>query len=57
MLPYSRGMILENNNNYGIVKTETLFGFGPSSRSVGYNRSDPVEWILAPVNMERSLKG
>lgn len=59
MLPYSRGL-LDSSNNYGIVKTEALFGFGPSHENYvdRINTSDPLEWILAHGNFApRSLQG
>lgn len=60
MLPYSRGLILENTNNYGIVKTETLIGFGPNRDSYvrQINSTEPLQWIFAHENFApRSLKG
>lgn len=62
MLPYSRGLILDNASNYGIVKTETLFGFAPTSHDkyvdTSFNSTEPVEWIIASSNFApRSLQG
>lgn len=62
MLPYSRGLILDNTSNYGIVKTETVFGFAPSSHDGymdgGFNATEPVQWIIANSNFApRSLQG
>ncbi|PZC78357.1 hypothetical protein B5X24_HaOG202263 [Helicoverpa armigera] len=62
MLPYSRGLILDNSNNYGIVKTETLFGFAPNGHDNyvdgGFNNTEPLEWIIASSNFApRSLSG
>ncbi|XP_053619737.1 uncharacterized protein LOC128680539 [Plodia interpunctella] len=62
MLPYSRGIILDNTNNYGIVKTETVFGFGPTNKDSfveeRFNRSEPLEWFITHGNFEaRSLSG
>lgn len=62
MLPYSRGLILDKANNYGIVKTETVFGFGPTSHgnymNDSYNSTEPLEWIITRGNFApRSLQG
>ena len=62
MLPYSRGLILDNASNYGIVKTETLFGFSPTSHDkygdTAFNSTEPMEWIIASSNFApRSLQG
>lgn len=62
MLPYSRGLILDNANNYGIVKTETVFGFGANSADNyvdgNFNSTEPLEWIIASSNFApRSLQG
>lgn len=62
MLPYSRGLILDNTNNYGIVKTEAVFGFGPLNNSNyvndNINSTKPLEWILTSEDFhERSLQG
>lgn len=62
MLPYSRGLILDNANNYGIVKTETVFGFGPTNHdnyaNESFNSTEPLEWIIARGNFApRSLQG
>lgn len=63
MIPYSRGLILDNSsNNYGIVKTETVFGFGPRDNqnyiNNGFNSTESLEWILSHGNFSpRSLKG
>uniref|UniRef100_A0A2H1V0Y6 SFRICE_001828 n=1 Tax=Spodoptera frugiperda TaxID=7108 RepID=A0A2H1V0Y6_SPOFR len=61
MLPYSRGLILDNTSNYGIVKTETVFGFAPTSHDGymdgGFNATEPVQWIIANSNFApRSLQ-
>lgn len=63
MLPYSRGLILDNANNYGIVKTEAVFGFGPLNNS-NYandnyiNSTKPLEWIFASEDFHgRSMQG
>jgi hypothetical protein len=61
MLPYSRGLILDNANNYGIVKTETVFGFAPKSDNLvndNFNSTEPLEWIFTHGNFApRSLPG
>lgn len=62
MLPYSRGLILDNANNYGIVKTEAVFGFGPLNNSHyvndNLNSTKPLEWIFASEDFHgRSLQG
>ncbi|KAH9644670.1 hypothetical protein HF086_011839 [Spodoptera exigua] len=61
MMPYSRGLILDNTSNYGIVKTETVFGFAPNSHDGyvdgGFNSTEPVQWIIANSNFApRSLQ-
>ncbi|XP_063834685.1 uncharacterized protein LOC135083872 [Ostrinia nubilalis] len=53
MLPYSRGLIIDNASNYGIVKTETVFGFGPNSDNYvnsTFNSTEPLEWIFTRGN-------
>ncbi|KAL0811316.1 hypothetical protein ABMA28_009730 [Loxostege sticticalis] len=53
MLPYSRGLIIDNTSNYGIVKTETVFGFGPKSDNYvnnTFNTTEPLEWIFSQGN-------
>ncbi|KAL4708547.1 hypothetical protein ACJJTC_014155 [Scirpophaga incertulas] len=61
MIPYSRGLILDNTNNYGIVKTETLFGFAPKSDNYvnsTFNSTEPIQWIFTRGNFgARSLPG
>lgn len=62
MLPYSRGLILDNTNNYGIVKTEAVFGFGPLNNSNyvndNINSTKPLEWIFGSEDFHgRSLQG
>lgn len=63
MLPYSGGLILDNSNSYGIVKTDAVFGFGRQNsdgfaKDVSYNASAPIEWLITPVSVERrSLQG
>lgn len=54
MLSYSQGLI--NNSNYGIVKTEALFGFGPKDND-RINTSKPIEWLLSHNFAPRSLQG
>ncbi|RVE43866.1 hypothetical protein evm_011482 [Chilo suppressalis] len=53
MLPYSRGLILDNTSNYGIVKTETLLRFGPKNGDYvnnTFNSSEPLDWIFTHGN-------
>ncbi|KAI8423202.1 hypothetical protein MSG28_014242 [Choristoneura fumiferana] len=61
MMPYPSGLILDNSNNYGIVKTETVFGFVPPNHTFvneNINDTEPVEWVFKPGSFERrSLQG
>ncbi|KAI8423203.1 hypothetical protein MSG28_014242 [Choristoneura fumiferana] len=56
MMPYPSGLILDNSNNYGIVKTETVFGFVPPNHTFvneNINDTEPVEWVFKPGSFER----
>lgn len=61
MMNYPSGLILDNSNNYGIVKTETVFGFVPPNHTFvdeNINNTEPVEWVFKPGSFERrSLQG
>ncbi|CAB3222921.1 unnamed protein product [Arctia plantaginis] len=61
MLPYSSGLIVDKANNYGIVKTETVFGFSPTSHgnymNDSFNSTESLEWIITRGNFApRSLQ-
>ncbi|GBP17608.1 hypothetical protein EVAR_12314_1 [Eumeta japonica] len=57
MIPYSRALIVGNGDDYGVVKTETVFGFTPSTDfNITYNSSDPLAWIFGSVGLESSLQ-
>lgn len=54
----SPGIILDNTHNYGIVKTETLIGFGPNRNSfMNMSTSEPFEWLFTHGDFGRSFTG
>ncbi|KAI5645723.1 hypothetical protein NE865_02390 [Phthorimaea operculella] len=57
MLPYSRGLIPENSPNFGIMKTETVFGFTPQQEQMFgkdiLNTSDPLRWMFPNSSAEK----
>ncbi|XP_052744990.1 uncharacterized protein LOC128199453 [Bicyclus anynana] len=48
-------IFFDNTNNYGIVKTETVFGFSPKRSFTNINSTAPIHWMVTPGNLRRAF--